>query len=97
MVVCDNGDNTVKVLSSNGAQLLHTIRAPGLVFRVASSVVCHQNMFFVSYPLAHSVKVFGEDGVFLYSIGTPGYGDGQLNFPVGLTVDRFNNLMAGSH
>ena len=91
MVVCDGGDNTVKVLSSDGAQLLHTISAPDRALPLYA--VCHQNMFFVCYPLAQGVKVFNEDGVFLYSIGTPGSGDGQLSGPFGFTIDMFDNLV----
>ena len=41
------------------------------------------NNAFISSPKARSVKVFRENGVFLYSIG---------NSP-GLAVDRFNNLV----
>ena len=40
--------------------------------------------FFISYPTARSVKVFSENGVFLYSIGnSPESGGGQLSFPTG--------------
>ena len=46
-------------------------------------------MIFVSYYLAGIVKVFSEkDGVFLYSIGIS-----NLSSPVGLEVDRFDNLV----
>ena len=85
MMVCD--EDTIKVLSSDGLQLLLTISDPdGAVPR---NSVCHQKMFFVSSSTTGNVKVFNEDGAFLYSIGTPE----QLTFPVGLAVDRFNNLV----
>ena len=91
MVVCDWGDETVKVLTPDGSQLLLTIIDPDHV--CPDYALCHQDMFVVSYPLANNVKVFNKDGVFTYSIGTPGFGDKQLSFPVGLTIDRFLNLM----
>ena len=50
-------------------------------------------MFFVSYPLGDTVKVFRKDGVLRHSIGTRGSGDGQLCCPAGLTIDWFSNLV----
>ena len=91
MVVCDTGDNTVKVLTPDGSQLLLTIIDPDRARPWYA--VCHQGMFFVSYPGANNVKIFSKDGMFVYSIGTPGSGDGQLRGPVGLTIDRFSNLV----
>ena len=87
MVVCDLGDYTVKVLTSVGSRLLLTISDPNRAWPWYA--VCHQDMFTVSYLGAITVKVFSNDGVFVYSIGTAGSGDGQLSFPAGLTIDRF--------
>ena len=87
MLVCDS--DTVKVLSSDGAKLLLTINDPdGAISRCA---LCHQDMFFVSYQTG--VKVFSKDGVFLYNIGNSETGEGPLKSPVGLAIDRFNNLV----
>lgn len=87
MLVCDN--DTVKVLSYDGAKLLLTINDPdGAISRYA---LCHQDMFFVSSKTG--VKVFSKDGVFLYNIGNSETGEGPLESPVGLAVDRFNNLV----
>ena len=87
LVVCDWGDHTVKVLSSDGSQLLLTIRESADA--LPRHALCHQKMIFVSYYLAGIVKVFSEkDGVFLYSIGVS-----NLSTPVGLEVDRFDNLV----
>ena len=87
MVVCDWGDHTVKVLSSDGSQLLLTIRESANA--LPRHAISHQKMIFVSCYLAGVVKVFSEkDGVFLYSIGIS-----NLSSPVGLEVDRFDNLV----
>ena len=87
MVVCDWGDHTVKVLSSDGSQLLLTIRESANA--LPRHAISHQKMIFVSCYLAGVVKVFSEkDGVFLYSIGIS-----NLSTPVGLEVDRFDNLV----
>ena len=87
LVVCDWGDHTVKVLSSDGSQLLLTIRES--TNALPRHAISHQKMIFVSCYLAGVVKVFNEkDGVFLYSIGIS-----NLRSPVGLEVDRFDNLV----
>ena len=91
MVVCDKRDRTVKVLSSDGLQLLITISDPD--GRLPRCAMCHRNRFFVSYIDANNVYVFNDNGVFLYSIGTSETGDEQLDSPVSLAVDRFNNLV----
>ena len=91
MVVWDWGDDTVKVLSPDGTQLILTISGPD--HARPFSAVSHQDIFVVSYYLVHNVKVFSNDGVFLYNIGTPGFGDGQLYCPVSLAVDSFSNLV----
>ena len=76
--MCNWGDHTVRVLSSDGSQLLLTIRESANA--LPRNAVCHQKMIFVSYYLAGIVKVFSEkDGVFLYSIGVS-----KLSYPLGL-------------
>ena len=82
MVVCDGGDKTVKVLSPDGTQLLLTIRDPNRVPPVFA--ISHQDILVVSYFSTNNVKVFSKDGLFLYNIGTPGSGDGQLHNSAGL-------------
>ena len=92
VIVCDPGDLKIKILSSDGAELLQAFNAPdsnttpGFVFY-------HHDMFFVSYPFAYCVKVFNKAGVFLYNIGSKGSGEGQLKHPLGLAVDAFDNLI----
>ena len=90
-MVCDWGDNTVKVLSPDGTQLFLTISDPD--HWIPFSAVSHQDIFVVSYYRVDNVKVFCNDGVGLYNIGTHGPGDGQLYYPTGLAVDRFSNLV----
>ncbi|XP_078374589.1 uncharacterized protein LOC144658124 [Oculina patagonica] len=90
MVVCDCGDNKVKVLSPGGTELLQSVRAPDSDASPWSALY-HQDMFYVSYGSAQCVKVFNSERVYLYDIGTEG--SGKLNCPVGLAVDKFNNLI----
>lgn len=92
VIVCDVGDNTIKVLSPDGTILLQSFSpskcndSPEFVF--------HKNgTFFASYIRQHCVKVFNNEGMFLYDIGSFGYGEGQLNSPAGLAVDAYNRLI----
>ena len=90
-IVCDRGDSTVKVLSSDGTNLIQSIRAPD--GEIPGFAICYQDMFFVSYEKESCVRVFNKDGQLLYKIGCKGTGDGQLRNPTGLTIDRFRNLV----
>ena len=91
MVVCDWGDKTVKVLSPDGTQLLLIISDPD--HAPPWSAISRRDMFAVCYSSTNNVRVFNKDGVFLHSIGTLGAGDGQLSFPVDISVDGFSNLV----
>ncbi|KAL9984456.1 hypothetical protein ACROYT_G006749 [Oculina patagonica] len=92
MVACDWGDRTIKVLSPDGTELLRCFTAPDCRESLYSAIY-HQDMFFASYHGAHFVKVFNKEGVFLYDIGSEGSGNGQLSWPRGIAVDKFNNLI----
>lgn len=92
MVVCDTGDKSVKVLSPDGTELLHSFSVPDSDDSPWEAVF-HQDMFFVSYPTAGCVKTFNKDGDFLYNIGVENSDEGQLSKPRGLVVDAYNNLV----
>ncbi|KAL9984431.1 hypothetical protein ACROYT_G006720 [Oculina patagonica] len=92
LVVSDWGNKSIKVLSSDGKELIQSFSAPDCN-EPPLFVAYHEDTFFVSYGLAHVVKVFGNDGVFLYDIGSKGSGDGQLCYPTGIAIDKFNNLI----
>ena len=91
MVVCDEGDYTVKVLSPDGKQLLLTTSDPD--HTTPYSAISHQDIFVVCYYSRYNVKVFSNDGLFLHKIDTLGSGDGQLYHPSALAVDSFSNLV----
>ena len=92
LIVTDLCNKAVTVLSPDETEVLFTFTAPDCNVSPCSAVY-HQNMFFVSYQKAHCIKVFSEEGVFLYNIGTKGSGDGHLNCPTRLAIDKFNNLI----
>ena len=92
IITCDCEDKNIKVLSPDGNDLLQSFIAPNCDSQPWCAVY-HQDSFFVSYPLVHCVKVFNNTGVYLYDIGCEGSGDGQLMFPNGLFIDKFNQLI----
>ena len=56
------------------------------------SFVCYEEKFIVADKNNNCVKVFDEKGQFLYKFGEKGNGDGQMNRPFGLCVDKNNNV-----
>ena len=87
IITCDFGVREIQVLSPGG-DLLQSFSHP-----FPYCAVYHQDTFFVCYPHAHCVKVFDNAGVYQYDIGCEGSGDGQLSCPIGLVIDKFNQLI----
>jgi len=92
VIVCDSDDALVKVLSPNGEALLQSLGDP-YEYGSPSFAIHHQDKFFVSYGEEHCVSVFNDDGTFLYDIGAQGISTERLNSPLGLAIDKFNNLI----
>lgn len=90
MVVCSNGDNSIKVLSSDGIELLKSFTAPDCNVS-PEFAICYKDKFYVSFPEAHSIKAFSKEGVFLHNIGCDGAV--QLWSSAGLAMDKYNNLL----
>ena len=85
-------DKEVKVLSPDGNDLLLSFTAPDCA-AYPECAIYHQSKFYVSYPGAHCVKVFGQTGIYLHDIGCEGSDDGQFYCPVGLVIDKCNRLI----
>ena len=92
IITCVLEDKKIKVLSPDGKDLVLSFSAPGCD-SYPWCAVYHQDKFFVSYAFAGCVKVFNNTGVYLYDIGSEGSGDGQLNGPIGLAIDKSNRLI----
>ena len=92
VIVCDSKTRKVVVLSPDGDTLLQSFKAPGCHTEPRYAVQ-HEDKFFVSYPDSHCIKVFDAAGNFVQDIGHEGSGNGQLNWPLGVAVDKFNNLV----
>ncbi|XP_022800961.1 E3 ubiquitin-protein ligase TRIM71-like [Stylophora pistillata] len=96
MIVCDWGDNSVKVLSPDSTKLVHSFKGTNS-FGHPCSAVYHGDKFFV-YFSTNCVRVFNNKGLHLYDIGkkergigTSVYGDNKL------VIDAFKNLIVCDH
>ena len=65
--------------------------------RMPFNCVCHEGKLFVSDRDAHLIKVYNSNGRFLYEFGTNGTGNGELNHPAGLAVDKMGHLLVCSN
>ena len=68
MIVCDWGDKSVKVLSPDGRGLVQSFKERH-GFLYWASAVYHEDKFFVRYDSHNYVKVFNNEGLYLYDIG----------------------------
>ena len=92
LIITDQGNNGVKVLSPDGIVLLLSFIAPNCD-KYPECAVYHLDKFYVSYPGAHCIKVFDKRGVYLHNICCKGSNDGQFDCPVGLVIDEYNQLI----
>ena len=90
LIVCDAGNECVQFFSPNG-NIFKKVGAGRL--RMPFDCVCHKDKVFVSDREAHLIKVFNSNGEFLYEFGTYGTGNGELNHPTGLAVDKMGHLL----
>ena len=93
LIVCDTGNKCVRFFSPEG-NIFKTIGAGRL--RMPFDCVCYKGKLFVSDRDAHLIKVYNSNGRFLNEFGTHGTGDGQLNHPTGLAVDKMGHLLVCS-
>ena len=89
ITVCDQESNEVIVISSDGTELVTRIAASEHDQSMMYAIYHEEtDCFFVSDSKTDCVKVFDGQGNFLYDIGR-----GRLSCPVGLAIDKFNNLI----
>ena len=92
LIVTDIGSKEIIVLSSDGNDLLLSFATPDCD-KYPQCAVYYLDKFYVSYPCNHCVKVFDKTGIYLHDIGCEGSNDGQFLCPVGLIIDKYNQLI----
>ena len=92
LIITDIASNEIKVLSCDGNDLPLSFVAPNCDNYPARAVY-YFDKFYVSYTWAHCVKVFDKTGIYLHEIGCEGSNDGQFDCPIGLVIDKYNQLV----
>ena len=89
ITICDQESNEVIAISSDGTELVTRIAASEHDQSMMYAIYDEEtDCYFVSDSKTDCVKVFDVEGNFLYDIGR-----GRLSYPVGLAIDKCNNLI----
>ena len=92
IVVTEYSNNRIQVFTMDGEPVFKFGDSGPERLDHPLSCVCYEEKFIVTDKVNNCVKVFDERGQFLYRFGEKGNGDGQLNEPYGLCVDKHNNV-----
>ena len=89
--VADSSNNRVQVFDKDG-KYLHKFgdRDGASKMKTPHSIDFYQNKVFISQHDGGCLLVYYLNGTFLKQIGTPGNGEGQLNYPRGITFNESN-------
>ena len=93
VIICDFHNNRIQVFTKEYEPLFR-FGAEGDGLRSLdgpSACVFSQNTFIVTEPRNHCLKIFDGTGNFLDKIGDKGEGDGQLNWPRDLCIEKSGN------
>ena len=91
IIVADSGNRLIKIFSPDG-NLLTKIGEQGS-FTIPVHCIQYERYLIVSDYGEHCIKVFDRKGNFQYKFGKKGGGDGELNSPSSLLVNKSGHLM----
>ncbi len=86
--VGSNGRDNIEIYHPNG--FLQGSVGDGMIQMPNDLAFDNGGNLYVADSLSHTIKVFDISGQWLRDIGSPGSGDGQLDFPVALSIDYGN-------
>ena len=93
IVVADCGNNRIQLFTMDGEPVFKFGDSGPERLNNPSSCVCYEEKFIVTDLKNNCVKVFDGKGQFLYKFGGKGNGEGQMNIPCCLCVDKYGNLL----
>ena len=93
IVVTEWGNNRIQLMSKEGESIFTFGDSGPEKLYGPTSCLPYKNRFFVSDSGNHCIKVFDQSGTFLNKFGKRGSQDGQFNYPYGMLVDSYNNLL----
>ena len=91
VIVADLGNKLVKIFSTDG-RFLMKIGEQGSFFHPIHHVQCGEYLI-VSDHTDHCIKVYNREGQFQYKFGKQGVGDGEFDYPCGLSVTKSQHLL----
>ena len=91
IIVADTGNQLIKIFSPDG-KFLRTIGGQGSFIYPVHCVQCDRYLI-VSDIQEHCIKVFNYNGNFQFKFGKQGGGDGELNYPWYLSVNKSGHLV----
>ena len=91
VVVADCYNNRIQVFTKDGEPLFQFGKSGPEKLNEPTGCIFHQNKFIVSDCDNNCLKIFDCSGTFLRKIGEQGKGDGQLNSPWSLCVEKCGN------
>ena len=91
IIVADSQNKSVKIFSNSG-QFLRKIGTTGS-FTFPFHCIEQGGQFLVSDSHEHCIKVFNMEGKYLHQFGKKGDGNGELETPHCLSVDKVGNLI----
>ena len=88
VAVADYYNNRIQVFTTDGEPVFKFGESGSHKLSGPTGCIFHQNMFIVCDLINNCLKFFDRSGTFLRQIGEKGKGDGQLNWPCGLCVEK---------
>ena len=88
VAVADWGNNRIQVFTEDGEPVFTFGDSGSEKLNLPSGCIFHQSMFIVSDSGNNCLKVFNRSGKFLRKIREKNKGDGQLNYPWGLCIEK---------
>ncbi len=94
LYVADTGNHRVKIIDTTGATIktLPVTEWKKETFNEAYIAVGSDGKIYITSPLTNTIGVYMSDGEAYSRFGEPGSGPEQLNFPIGIVVDKENNI-----
>lgn len=93
IVVVEHSNSRIQMFTMDGEPVLKFGDCGSERLDHPLGCICHEDKFIVTDKGNNCVKVFDSKGQFLYKFGEKGNGDGELNQPHGLCVDKYGKVV----
>ena len=91
LYIVEWGKRGITKFTATGSYISMIESSPGLPFQPSSTTV-HKNFVYVSDCIGHRVCIYDTNGTLCHSFGKCGTGEGELQTPCNITIDKLGNL-----